>query len=234
LQRTAREEELQAAPDSRESAGNDGAEDFRSEAFGAVKRLDGGALQAALERAAVTLGVPSFLDQVASPVLQTLGRGWSEGTVSIAQEHLASAVFRRVLGWIFRVYEVKEGAPTVVVATPPRHVHELGAMLAADAAAAEGWDVTYLGADLPIPDIISAARQAQARVVALSVIYPKVDAGLITDVDQLRSGLPSETMILLGGAAAIEDRGRLTSLGAEVVGSLAEFRSSLNRQAAQR
>ena len=229
LQRTAHEEDLPATQ-GREGFRRDEAEEYRSAALSSIGRLDGGELQVTLERAAVTLGVPAFLDEVASPTLQKLGQGWSEGTISISQEHLASAVFRRVLGWIGRVYEVKEGGPALVVATPPRHVHELGAMMAANAAAAEGWAVTYLGADLPVPDIVASVRQSGAKAVALSVIYPRVDADLITDLDRLRSSLSPETSILLGGAAAVEDSARLTSLGAEVVSSLTDFRSALQRQ----
>ncbi len=228
LQRAAREEDLPNL--AAEVAPPNGVEEFRSAALDSIRRLDGKGLQGTLERAAVTLGAPVFLDQVASPTLQRVGEGWSEGTISISQEHLASAVFRRVLGWISRVYQVEQGAPALVVATPPRHLHELGAMMAANAAAAEGWEVAYLGADLPIPDIVSTARHSKAKAVALSVIYPKADAGLITDLDQLRSALSPETIILLGGTAAVEDRGRLTALGAEVVNSLADFRTSLKRQ----
>ena len=230
LQRTAQEEGLPARRESNAAPRTEDVEEFQTVALDAIRRLDAGDLQVALERAAVTLGVPVFLDRVAAPTLHRLGEGWSEGTISISQEHLASAVFRRVLGWISRVYEVKEGAPVLVVATPPGHVHELGAMMAANAAAGEGWDVTYLGADLPAADIVAAVRQSKAKAVALSVIYPKVDAPLITELDRLRSALSPDTLILLGGTAAVEDRDRLTSLGAEVVSSLADFRSSLQRQ----
>lgn len=229
LQRTAREEDLPGLREPKEPTSESGAEEVRSAALAAGRKLDASQLQAVLERAAVTLGVSDFLDLVAGPSLQKIGQSWSEGTMSIAQEHLASAVFRRVLASILRVYEVTNGAPRLVVATPPRHVHELGAMLAADAAAAEGWAVTYLGADLPIADLLASARQVGANVVALSVVYPKVDAGLIIDLEQLRSGLEPPAVILLGGAAAVEDRERLSALGAQVVDSLGELRLALRR-----
>ncbi|MBA3444967.1 MAG: MerR family transcriptional regulator [Gemmatimonadales bacterium] len=229
LERTAREENLPRLREAKEPPSDAGAEEFRQAVLGAIRNLDGSELQTVLERAAVTLGVPLFLDRVAGPSLQEIGQGWSEGTVSIAQEHLASAVFRRVLGWILQVYEARDGAPRLLGATPPRHVHELGALLAAGAAAAEGWDVTYLGPDLPIAELLGAARHVGASAVALSVVYPKVDAGLIIDLEQLRSGLDTQTTILLGGAAAIEDRERLTALGAQVVDSLGELRTTLQR-----
>jgi MerR family transcriptional regulator, light-induced transcriptional regulator len=229
LQQLAGEEDVPERRESEERRDESRAAEFRSAALSAVRAMDGGELQTRLEQALATLGVPSFLDQVAGPSLQKIGHAWSEGEVSIAQEHLASAVFRRVLGWILRVCEPKDGAPRLVAATPPRHVHELGALLAAGAAAAEGWQVTYLGADLPVAELLVSARQVGANAVALSVVYPKADAGLIIDLEQLRTGLDPRVAVMLGGAAAVQDSERLSALGAQVMDSLSELRLALRR-----
>ena len=205
------------------------AEGIRAAVLEAARRLDAAQLQAILEQATVNLGVLGFLEQVAAPSLQRVGQGWSEGSVSVAQEHLATTVFRRVLGWILRVYEVGHSAPRLVVATPPGQAHELGATLAAAAAAAQGWDVTYLGADLPIGDILAAAKQVDAMGVALSIVYPASDPGLVSSLEQLRTGLDRRSALLLGGGAAAQDRARLTALGAQVIDSLPEFRAALQR-----
>ncbi|HEX7337589.1 MAG TPA: cobalamin B12-binding domain-containing protein [Gemmatimonadales bacterium] len=229
LQRTAREEDLPEQRESTPAARDSEAEAFRSAAGEALRKLDGGELQTVLERAAMKLGVPAFLDLVAVPSLQMIGQGWSEGTVTIAQEHLATSVFRRVLGWILRVSEANEGRPRLVVATPPGQIHELGAMLAADSAAAEGWEVTYLGADLPVADILASAQQVDANGVALSLVHPAIDPTLFRDLERLRGGLDSRTALLLGGAAVLAAGDRLRAMGAEVADSLADFRSSLRR-----
>ena len=228
LERTAREDAGPKSPETQSSAAVSGSEDFRSAALNAARRLDAAELHAVLERATVTLGVPAFLDQVIGPTLREIGQGWSEGSVSIAHEHLATGVIRRALGWILRVYEIGNAAPRLVVATPPRQAHELGAMLAGAAAAAEGWDVTYLGADLPIAEILASVGQTDANAVALSLVYPAIDPGLMADLEELRAGLGSRTPLLLGGFAASQDRGRLTSIGAQVVESLDDFRASLS------
>lgn len=229
LERSAREEGGPKPLETKTLAPDSEAEEFRSAALGAAHRLDAAELHAILERAAVTLGVPAFLDQVAGPSLQRIGQGWSEGTVSIAQEHLATAVFRRVLGWLLRVYEVNHSAPRLIVATPPHQLHELGAMLAGAAAAAQGWDVTYLGADLPVAEILASARQVAANAVALSIIYPGIDPILFGDLQQLQRGLDSRAALIVGGSAGFQDHDRLMSTGAQVVNSLAEFRTSLRR-----
>jgi DNA-binding transcriptional MerR regulator/methylmalonyl-CoA mutase cobalamin-binding subunit len=196
-------------------------------ALGATRRLDPLEMQAVLERAAVTLGVSVFVDRVVGPLLNRIGHGWSERSVSVAQEHMASAVVRRVLGWLLRVYEVKTDAPRVVVATPPHHAHEIGALMAAATAAAEGWSVTYLGPDLPIADLVSATVQSGARAVALSAVHQPATGDLLGAIRDTRAGLPGGVALLVGGAAALSVRADAKAAGAHVIESLAEFRALL-------
>lgn len=198
-------------------------------ALRAIRRLDAVELQAILERAAVTAGVPAFLDGVVVPVLEGIGRGWRERSVSIAQEHLATAVLRRVLGWLLGVYEVKGEAPRLVVATPPGQVHELGALMVAVSAAAEGWGVTYLGTDLPVADLVSAAAQTEARAVAISVVYAPDDRDVATALREARAGLPARVPLLLGGAAVATMPLEREVAGIVVMDSLAELRALLRQ-----
>jgi methanogenic corrinoid protein MtbC1 len=222
LERLARDASpAEPPPDARRGT----AADFREEVLRAVRRLDAGDLHSVLERAVVTIGVPAFLDTVAGPSLQAIGHAWREGSLSVAHEHLATAVFRRVLGWIMATYEVHAAAPRAVVATPARQLHELGAMLVAAAAAAEGWGVTYLGADLPAADILAAARQVGARVVALSLVYPADDPELPGELARLRSDLPAGVALLVGGAGV--SRAAVEAAGARVVDSLGDLRRLL-------
>ncbi|MBA3260105.1 MAG: MerR family transcriptional regulator [Gemmatimonadales bacterium] len=203
--------------------------DITAAALRATRRLDAVELQAVLERAAVTLGVPDFLDGVVATALNEIGRGWTERSVSVAQEHLATAVFRRVLGWLLGVYQVNGPAPRLVVATPPGQVHELGALMVAVSAAAEGWGVTYLGPDLPVADLVSAATQTGARAVAVSVVYVPDDRALAAALQEARANLPSQVPLLLGGAAAPAIRLEREIAGVMVIDSLADLRALLRR-----
>ena len=198
-------------------------------ALRATQRLDGVELQAVLERAAVTLGVPDFLDGIVAPVLVDIGRGWRERSVSVAQEHLATAVFRRVLGWLLGVYEVDGAAPRLVVATPPGQVHELGALMVAVSAAAEGWAVTYLGPDLPVADLVSAVVQTGARAVAISVVYVPDGRDVAAALRETCAGLPAQVPLILGGAAAPAIRLEREVAGVIVIDSLPELRALLRR-----
>jgi len=223
--------EEEAPADRLETASAEAAEAVTA-ALQATRRLDDLELQAVLERAAITLGVPVFLDQVVTPLLKRIGEGWSQHSVSVAQEHMASVVIRRVLGWLMRVYEVRKGAPRVVVTTPPHYAHELGALMAAASAAAEGWSVTYLGPDLPVADLVSAVGLSGARAVAISAVHQPQQSGDLPGVlRDTRARLPADVTLLVGGARALEVRAQAEAAGARVVESLAEFRGLLPRLA---
>jgi methanogenic corrinoid protein MtbC1 len=219
------------SPQPTDGLADDSLHDFTESALRATRRLDHWTLQTLLERAAITLGAPDFLDHVAAPTLDEIGRGWAAGTVSVAQEHLATAVFRRVLGWLLGVYEVKDPAPRLLVATPAGEMHELGALMVAVAAAAEGWYVTYLGPDLPVDDLLEAASASGATAVALSVVHALDFGALLDAIRRTREGLPAGTPLLLGGAAASGLGLDRADNGVMLVESLEELRLLLGRLA---
>lgn len=218
-----------ADPLSRDGVGN--ADSVVAAALQATRRLDTVELQAVLEQAAVTRGVPRFIDHVVAPLLQRIGHGWSERSVTVAQEHMATAVIRRVLGWLVRVYQVRGVAPTLVIATPPHHAHELGALMAAASAAAEGWSVTYLGPDLPVTDLVTAVRQSGAQAVGISAVHQPPGGDLLGALRETRAGIPGDVALLVGGTAAVQARDAVEAAGCRVVESLAELRAVLARLA---
>ena len=208
-------------------------QEFNERAMRAIRALDATALEEVLERAAMTLGIPDFLETVAAPTLEDVGHGWSGRSVSVAQEHMATAVFRRVLGWLFGLYQTTSGAHRLVVATPPGERHELGALMAAISAAAEGWNVTYLGPDMPVEELLGAIGQARAEAVALSVVQLGDERAVLSVLRELRAGLPPRVALLLGGAGAHRIKAAIESAGVYPIDSLAELRPALQRLAAE-
>jgi MerR family transcriptional regulator, light-induced transcriptional regulator len=198
-------------------------------ALRAIREFAPGELHALLQRAVVTLGVPGFLDQVATPLLRAIGHGWTVRSVSVAQEHMATAVIRRLLGWMLGVYQGGADAPRIVVATAPGEVHELGALMVAVSAAVEGWNVAYLGPDLPVAELLAAARQTGARAVGVSVVHPGDPSEIAAVLREIRTGLPPDVALLVGGAGVAELRVEAEAAGAEVIDSLPQSRAALHR-----
>ncbi len=158
-------------------------------------------LETVLNRAAASLPVSEFIDHVLTPLLIAVGDLWAAGRITPGHERAASTVVRRKLDQLRSSLNNPHG-PVLVVATPAGQRHEIGAMLAAAAAAAAGWRAVYLGPDLPAESIARAVTETSAMAVALSVIFPPDDPSLDGELRELRSLLPDQTPIIVGGSGA--------------------------------
>lgn len=167
----------------------------------AIKALDSKLLEDTLKLGGTQLGAQGLLQLVIAPLAQSVGDLWRAGSITAAHEHFASAIMRTFLGHAAKPFAGTDHAPVLVVTTPSGQLHELGALLAGAAAAHLGWHVTYLGASLPAAEIAGAAKQNRARAVALSIVYPEDDPRLEGELARLRSLLPEEIPILVGGRA---------------------------------
>jgi methylmalonyl-CoA mutase cobalamin-binding subunit len=201
--------------------------EYHADCLRAVERLDAALLEGILRRAVVALTAVTFVDAVVVPLLEDVGTRWREGTLRPVHGHLASVVVRRALDRVIESAGSTLATSNVVVATPAGQVHEFGALLVAASAAAEGWRVTYLGADLPAEDIGEAAVRTRADAVALSLVYPAGDIAVGDELRRLRRVLPAGVALLVGGAASASYAAVLDDIGAIRLDGLAGFRAEL-------
>ena len=189
----------------------------------AVRTMDLKALEAELQAAVVALGTQGLLTQVAAPLGQQVGELWRIGEVTAAHEHFLSAAIRNFLGRHSQQFSPPTHAPIIIVATPAGQIHELGAVIVAAAAANYGWRVIYLGTNLPAAEIAGAAREQEARAVALSIVYPEDDTALPGELRQLRGYLPRYTELIVGGRVAAAYAPTLVEIGARVANTLEDL-----------
>ena len=220
LARLVREDEEARGAASPRNEPRDVAVDLVEPALARTVALDGTGLHALLWRAILALGLPTFLDAVAAPLLIRIGDEWHAGRLTPAQEHLASGVVQRVISAAMQTLTVSPTAPNLVIATPAGERHEIGAVLAAAAASAEGWRVTYLGADLPAADIADAARRTGASAVGLSVIFVPDRGRIAEEIQLLRQALPVSIPLLIGGGASASLAAQLERDGVRVLRDL--------------
>lgn len=218
------------APAARTAAPN--AAHFVEQAAAATAAMDGAELEHVLRGAIAQLGMPTFIEDVATPLLRRIGDDWHAGRASIAHEHLASATIHDILVEAMRAMARRSGRATVLVATPSGERHAIGAALVGAAAASDGWRVVYLGADTPASEIADAALTTNARAVALSIIYIHDRARTLGELRSLRALLPPSVMIVVGGRGAEALSAELVPLGIRVGTSSFDLREALESAAA--
>ena len=115
----------------------------------------------------------SFYIEVIEPSMYEVGRLWETGQISVAQEHLATAVVNRVMFTLFLRAGLRDAnKPKVVIAAAPNELHEVGASMVADLLEQHGWAVDYLGANMPQEDLLQYLRVSQPCFLGLSVVMP--------------------------------------------------------------
>jgi DNA-binding transcriptional MerR regulator/methylmalonyl-CoA mutase cobalamin-binding subunit len=192
----------------------------------ALEQMDRKSMEAVLITGETEIGRNALLDRVVIPLMENIGELWRKGEIRISHEHLASHVMRTFLGNILSSQRDFAGAPSVVVTTPSEQLHEIGALSAAVTAASEGWNVTYLGPNLPAEEIAGAVKYNNSKVVILSLIYPENDPVVTEELRKLRRYLPT-TPIITGGRARESYLPVLEEIGAIVVEDLYQVRTSL-------
>ncbi len=199
-------------------------------ALDAVGRLDPKALERLLRREVVLMGGEAFLDDLVTPLLHEIGVRWRGGTLRPAHEHAAVAVIKQILGWMLERAREDATGRTLVIGTLTGERHELGALLAATVAAMEGWQVVFLGHDLPAEEIALTVRSVKAAAVGISVVNPVDFDGIPEQLERLIEGLPAGALVILGGAAAA-DVARATGDDRIIaLPSLEELRRALRNQ----
>lgn len=163
----------------------------------AIERLDAREASALLRSLTQGLGNVELLVRIAIPLMWQVGYRWAEGTLGVAQEHMVSAQLRQLLLGRLEQIEVPEGAPKLLFTTPAGQPHEFGILAGSVAAKESGFDVLYLGPELPSEEIIWAVAQSKADVLVLSVIR-RMSESEMEHVERLVETLAPRVPIWIG------------------------------------
>jgi methanogenic corrinoid protein MtbC1 len=180
----------------------------RREAFDAVEQ----ARQAGL-------GLRALYIDVFQPVMREVGRLWQENRITVADEHLATAITQLAMS---RLYEELFGdrvdaGPLLVAACAEDERHELGLRMICDLLELDGWDTVFLGASVPVEDLVAMVKERRPEVVALSASITPHLARVRQAVQAIREAMPEDgPVIAIGGRAFAGDAALAERMGADL------------------
>jgi DNA-binding transcriptional MerR regulator/methylmalonyl-CoA mutase cobalamin-binding subunit len=204
---------LEAGLDQADRQGQADAVDLRG-LLDALDRYDLPAVERKLGKLAAVLSSRELVHEVVLPFMREVGEGWHGGRYTVAQEHMATAAIRNLLGALIRVQLPRDGRAGLVFATLPGERHELGIAAAAMLAAAGGLGVVYLGADLPIADVAEAVLRTGSRGVVLAVTGSESRTASVEGLRQLSQAVPRGVEVYVGGPVVREWGDELRHAGA--------------------
>lgn len=139
----------------------------RERVMAATRDLDGATVRDLLLDTLLVSGVDATVTGVMMPVLKEVGDDWEAGRLGVVHEHFVSSAFRGVLGEL-RLPVHGSQVRTVVLACPPRELHDLPLELFGAMLHARWWRVVSLGANTPMTAIGEATRFLRADACVLA------------------------------------------------------------------
>jgi methanogenic corrinoid protein MtbC1 len=157
----------------------------------------------------------------------SVGRLWQENQITVAEGHMATAITQYVMAHVYSRFEGRDrGRGRLVITGIEGELHQLGANMVADVFEARGWDVRFLGTNLPQEDVLTAIEEHKADVVGISATMLLSIPKVVRLVEGLRHRFQAECpRILLGGRAFISSPTLVKELRAE--GAATDLRSAL-------
>jgi methanogenic corrinoid protein MtbC1 len=164
-----------------------------------AKKFDGAETRRLLSQLIGELGAAEFAKEIALPLLVEVGERWHRGDLSISVEHFMTGIVRSFLIPALGSLDAEPSAPRMVFATPSGERHDLGSLFAALIAARAGADAVFLGADVPVEELIESVARSRATVLVLGfVTLPKEESERA--IREVRAGLSKEVSVWIGGA----------------------------------
>ena len=163
----------------------------RRRAMGAIEA----ARTAGLDLRTIYLGV-------LQPALREVGRRWETGAMTVAQEHLATAITQTVMSRLAgEHFKDNDGGPTLIAACVDAERHALGLRMFCDLLELEGWTSLYLGPTVPTRDLVKMVSERRPNAVALSVSLPPHLLAARDAIADLRALGTPQPVVVLGGRA---------------------------------
>ena len=149
-----------------------------------------------------------ILDEVLMPAINEVGDLFDKGKYFLPQLIAGAEAMKLSIGYLEPL--LKEGAdtgeklPAIVIATVHGDIHDIGKNLVALMLKNYGFDVHDLGKDVPREEIIKAAKEYDAKIIALSALMTTTMKEM-KNVVELARAEHLDAKIIIGGAVVTQD-----------------------------
>ena len=146
--------------------------------------------------------------------IREVGRLWEEGELFLPELVVGAEAMKKALEVLGPALESSAGGGgrrgrggrsgrggSVVIGTIEGDIHDIGKTLVATMLSANGFEVTDLGADVPVKRFVEEAERSGADWIAVSALLTTTMPGQKRVIDELRArSLDGKIRVMIGGA----------------------------------
>jgi MerR family transcriptional regulator, light-induced transcriptional regulator len=163
------------------------------ELISALSSYDGRTADSILDELIAVASAETVCHEVLQPALAEIGRRWETGALCTSAEHFASAYVQRKIHALFNVSRPETGKGPILAACVEGEAHELGLLFVSLFLSRSGFEVIYLGGDLPAADLVMAVNHLRPPLVLLSASTHEVIPSLERTVRVLRESVGNDS-----------------------------------------
>lgn len=112
--------------------------------------------------------VETVCTQILQRGLAEVGMGWVEGRISAQQEHFASALAMRRIEGLIAATPAPTRSARILIGCPSEEEHIFAPLLMTLLLRRRGWDIVFLGANIPLARLEATIGAAQPHLVILT------------------------------------------------------------------
>ncbi|MFA9390387.1 MAG: B12-binding domain-containing protein [Prolixibacteraceae bacterium] len=155
--------------------------------------------------------IEDLYEEIFKEALYEVGRLWENNKITVASEHMATAITEGILNELFeQIITVKKFHKKVVVACVENEQHQVGIKMVADIFEKNGWDSYFLGTGIPTSELLKFIHEKEPDLLAISLsIYFNFNL-LMKMLENIKAEFPN-LQIILGGQAINQLKGEALS-----------------------
>lgn len=143
-------------------------------------------------------------ENVFAPAMVEIGRLWEINEISIAQEHLATAITQSVISSFYEYlfsHKNKEYKGKMILTCVGDELHELGPRMLADLIEMDGWDVRYLGANMPIDAVFEMVVKEKPDLIGIAATIEGNKEEVRALIKRIKEEYGPSIPVMVGGLA---------------------------------
>lgn len=193
--------QMQAPPRLISAASSSSLHSLADQLLDALLHFDEPTAMELMRRAFALYSVDQVLMEVVQPTLVTLGDAWHRGELPIAVEHYATQFCMQHLMSMMAAAAPPSHKGSMVAACAPGEMHQIGLLMLVVMLRWRGWDVKYLGPNLPLDRLAEALQPVRPHVLMFSANRVET-AQSLADLPEILARFASpQPVVVLGGQA---------------------------------
>ena len=200
------------------------------EAINAINDMDSSRLETALSNAVAMLSTTDFMLEFLKPLHSHINDECARGSLRFVQEKFAKLCVRNCLANLSVAFRsAKDEGPKLLIGSLTSEFENLDTLMHIIVAQNIGWDVTYVGNDVPHDELIFMANKIKARAMVIALNHPRDIARKTHEIKTIKETADQKDNIVLIGKETSNYRQLADDVKAIISRDLSSFRLTMER-----